>query len=36
VIAAAAFELPSVICRFFDVAVMGQAVEQRSGHLCIA
>jgi hypothetical protein len=29
----AAFESPAVIARFDDVAVVGQAIEQRGGHL---
>jgi len=36
VIVVSAFETPAVIAGFDDVAVVGQAIEQRGGHLCIA
>ena len=32
----AAFESPAVIARFDDVAVVGQAIEQRGRHLGVA
>jgi hypothetical protein len=32
----AAFESPTVVPRFEDVAVVSQAVEQRGGHLGVA
>ena len=35
-IVVSAFETPAVIAGFDDVAVVGQAIEQRGGHLCIA
>ena len=35
-IVVAAFESPAVIAGLDDVAMMGQAVEQRGRHLCIA
>ena len=36
VIVVAALETPTVVTGFDDLAVMGQAIEQRSGHLGIA
>jgi hypothetical protein len=36
VIVVAAFESPTVITGLDDVAVMGQPVEQRSGHFGVA
>jgi hypothetical protein len=36
VIVVAAFESPAVIAGLDDVAVMGQPVEQRGGHLGVA
>jgi hypothetical protein len=36
VVVVAAFESPAIIAALDDVAVMGQPVEQRSGHLGVA
>jgi hypothetical protein len=36
VIVVAAFEAPTVVATFDDVAVVSETVEQRGGHLCIA
>ena len=36
VIVVAALETPAVIASFDDIAVVGQAIEQRSGHLGVA
>jgi hypothetical protein len=36
VIVVAAFELPAVIANLDDVAMMGQAVEKRGGHLGVS
>jgi len=30
------FEAPGLVARFDDLAVMGEAVEERRGHLCVA
>ena len=36
VIVVAAFEAPTVVAGFHDVAMVSQAVEQRGGHLGVA
>jgi len=36
VIVGSALEAPAVIAGFNDVAIVGQAIEQRSGHLGVA
>ena len=35
-IVAAALEAPTVVSGFDDIAVVGQAIEQRGGHLGVA
>ena len=35
-IVGSALEAPTVVAGFDDVAMVGQAIEQRSGHLCVA